>query len=331
MTRQAVSSLAIAGAWGYIGRKFLEAAQLLQLETSVFDPSVAPSDMDLRQVTQFAGESEFYEQQADVFHLALHPEHRLRAMETLLRRSHKEPVVVLCEKPMAAPWEPERCDMIVDAVRNSQAMFLYDFPELFDPITQRILDFLAGYDHVRIDSIVMQRSKDREDPAIARNRKRMVHIQYQESVHCLAFALYILAHTHRSLDGVLADGVTVTAEARPYAPPNPSCYGHVVDGQCEYHLTMGGADIRGRTDFKRGAPWTKWRAITGQVDGRQFSIEVDFLEGKKRLRIDGTTHDDVVHTNSYAEVIKTISNLRQRADPCRDQVGDLPAPGIRRA
>lgn len=330
MPGAAISSLAIAGAWGYIGRKFLTAAQDLRLDISVFDPGPVPPDLDLQDVRQFDDEREFFHQEVDLFHLALHPEQRTTGLEMLLQRSQDEPLCVLCEKPMAAPQEPDQCRQIVDDVARSQAFFLYDFPELFDPITRQIVDFFASFDDVRISSITMQRSKDREDPTIPRNAKRMVHIQYQESVHCLAFALFMLAHTRGGLEQALADGLMVKARAEPYVPPNPLAYPHVVDGKCEYHLTIGDVQIAGQTDFKRGAPWGKQRAIQGTVDGRPFMLVADFLEGKKRLLIDGKSHDNVIHTNSYAEVIKALSRLRQQACSREIMEGNYPHPTFAR-
>ncbi|MGM0488197.1 MAG: Gfo/Idh/MocA family oxidoreductase [Planctomycetota bacterium] len=325
-----LSSLAIAGAWGYIGRKFLEAANQLQLATSVYDVGPPPSDLDLRGGVPWDNERAFYHQHADVFHLALHPEHRGAGLDILLRRSQKEPIWVLCEKPIALPESPEDCVRLVEAVKKSQAIVLYDFPELFDPITDRILDFLRRHDDVRIDLLAMQRSKDRENPDIARNRKKMVHIQYQESVHCLAFALHLLAHLQDGLAPVFGRGLRVSAQSEPYHPPNPSAYSHLVDGKCEYQMALGDTQINGRTDFTRGAPWSKRRTISGRADGRQFTIEADFLEGKKWLVIDGEAQEDVVSTNSYVEVLKTLGRWRQNVSGPAITTGLYPNPTFAR-
>ena len=50
-------SIAIAGAWGYIGRKFLDAARQLNLSIYAFDPGPAPADVDLRTVTRLTDEA----------------------------------------------------------------------------------------------------------------------------------------------------------------------------------------------------------------------------------------------------------------------------------
>ncbi len=330
MAHSTVSSLAIAGAWGYIGRKFLDAASQLQLTTSVFDTGAPPRDVPLHEVALFDNEDAFYQQGADLFHLALHPEHRAKGLEILLQRSYAEPICVLCEKPMALPESPADCEQLVHQIERSPAMVLYDFPELFDPITWRILDFFRAHDDVRIESIVLQRSKDREDPAIARNQKRMVHIPYQESRDGLAFALYLLAHVQGGFDPVFERGLSVCAQSQPYQPPNPSVYPHVVDGKCEYQLKLAGVDIHGRTDFTRGASWAKRRVIKGTVDTRPFSIEVDFLEGQKRLAIDGQAHDDVLSTNSYVEVIRAIQRLRESTSTSEIMAGTYPNPAFAR-
>ncbi|MFZ5829417.1 MAG: hypothetical protein ACOY3P_04985, partial [Planctomycetota bacterium] len=255
MTSQPFTSIAIAGAWGYIGLHFLRAARTLGLRTTVFDPGPPPPELDLSDVELASDEAAFYSRQADLFHLALHPEHRDRGLSTLLARSHREPISVLCEKPMAEPDRPERCDEIIEAVDRSRAVVLYDFPELFDPITWRILDVLRSHRDVFIRSIYVQRSKDREDPANPRNRKRMVTIQYQESVHCLAFAIYLLGAI-QPMEEALGRGMIVEAKAVGYTPPNPEDYPHSVDGRCDFHIQLsssrgaggaGGTVIEGRT------------------------------------------------------------------------------------
>src|SRR5437764_3211049 len=69
-------SIAIAGAWGYIGRKFLDVAMAHGLTTFVHDPGPIPPDIDSRRFTRIESEAEFDRLEADVFHLAVHPEHR---------------------------------------------------------------------------------------------------------------------------------------------------------------------------------------------------------------------------------------------------------------
>src|SRR5438094_222318 len=186
-------SIAIAGAWGYIGRKLLDAALHCGIRTYVHDPGPAPADLDPEAFTRISTAAEFYDLKVDLFHLALHPEGRRQALEALLGRALTEPLFILNEKPMVSPDRPEEGPRIIDAVERSQAVMLYDFPELFDPLTLRITEYLKSFRQVELTSIFVQRSKDREDPAISRNRKLMLPIQFQESVHCLAFVLHFLA------------------------------------------------------------------------------------------------------------------------------------------
>ncbi|MCL4190471.1 MAG: hypothetical protein KJZ87_01905 [Thermoguttaceae bacterium] len=300
-------SIAIAGAWGYIGRKFVDAAAALGIETFVLDPGPAPADLEPGRLHVIEDEREFYQLPADLFHLALHPEHRALGMELLLSRSAREPIAILCEKPMAPPERPGDCSRAVGEIEASRAVVLYDFPELYDPMTRRIVDFLGSFREIEITHVELCRSKDREDPDNRRNYKRMVTIQYQESVHCIAFALYLLAHARRGLGAALAGGVVARADAEPYLPPNPEAYSHAVDGRCAYELKLGGATIKGRTDFKRGAPWTKRRVIRGSGDGRAFVIEAEYLEKHKYLAIDGVRQDFDPQADSYAAVIRALA------------------------
>lgn len=319
-------SIAIAGAWGYIGRKFLDVALARGLTTFVHDPGPTPPDVDPDRITRVDDAEAFHRLDADLFHLAVHPEHR--RVDLLLDR--REPLLILNEKPMAEPSDPEHCRRMVEAIADSPAIMLYDFPELFDPLTARIVAHLNRYRDVQITDIFLRRSKDREDPANRRNDKRMVPIQYQESVHCLAFALDLTASVAGGLDRLLARGVRLAGESDPYVPPNPGIYPHVVDGRCRYRGDLGGVAIEGITDFKRGAPWAKTRIIRGLGDGEPFEIDASYLEGSKHLRIDGVEQPCDPTSNSYEHVLATA--WRWARDLGRDRLmgGLYPHPGFTR-
>lgn len=287
-----------------------------------FDPSADHLKAALPDVHWLATEAEFYALGADLFHLAMHPEHRDRAFDTLLDRSHREPITILCEKPMAAPEDPEKCWAIRQAIDRARAVVLYDFPELYDPLLGRIMQFLRGFKDVRIDSIDVQRSKDREDPANPRNRKRMVSIQFQESVHCLAFALHVLSAFAGGVEALLNQGCSLEGTSRIYRPPNPEDYPYAVDGYCEYQALLGTTVVKGCTNFLRGAPWAKRRVLRGTGDGQAFTIVADFLEGAKQLLINGESQSDVLGTDSYEEVIKTCGTW------CRQETAESLPRGL---
>jgi hypothetical protein len=143
----------------------------------------------------------------------------------------------------------------------------------------------------------------------------MVPIQFQESVHCLAFVLYLLAALRGNLSAGLADGVVATARSKPYAPPNPEAYDRVVDGCCDFHLVLGPVSVQGTTDFKRGARWTKRRIVRGRGDGQPFEIEADYLEGAKQLRINGLDQGWDATACSYEAILSTGSSWRTAVPP----------------
>ena len=320
-------SIAIAGAWGYIGRKFLDAAIRRGLRPYVHDPGPAPVDIDPGQYIRVDDEAAFYRLDAELFHLAVHPEHRRE--ELLLARDR--PTLILDEKPMAEPERPGRCRAIVEAVDASRALVLYDFPELFDPLTEEVLAFLRGFREVRLTGLSLRRSKDREDPANPRNAKRMVPIQYQETVHCLAFALYILMAVSGEPGSALTGGVRLEGESSPYRPPNPEAYPYVVDGRCRYRMTLGGVPIEGLTDFTRGAEWAKRRIIRGIGDGVPFAIEVSFLEGAKSIRIDGLDRPCDPAADSYDGVLARAWRWAREVDRDSLMRGPYPNPRFARA
>ena len=327
---RSTQSVAIAGVWGYIGRKFLDASLDLGIRPAVYDPGPLPSDVDAGRVTRVADAEQFYRLPADFYHLALHPEHRQLAYDILLERARRESFLILCEKPMATPDNPETCRWMVDATQDLAAVVLYDFPELFDGITRRIEQFLGSFKSVRIQEIHVTRSKDREDPTNRRNYKRMVPIQYQESVHCLAFVLHVLGRLRGDLSAVFDSGLAVRAQAEPYAAPNPDDYPYVVDGRCRYTLSLGPVSVTGHTDFKSGAAWTKRRVITGTADGKPFRIEAEYLEGHKRLVINGVDQGCDPLADSYRQVLVTGNHWRQTVEPRALMSGVFPNPEFAR-
>jgi predicted dehydrogenase len=323
-------SLAIAGAWGYIGRKFLDVALRRRIPTVVYDPGDLPADVEPSGLTRLSDDAEFYRLPADLFHLATHPDHRRTGQQRLLERARQEPLAILNEKPMAAPDSPEECSQIVAAVRRSRALMLYDFPELYDPLTERILDHLRSYRDLRITDISMCRSKDREAPDNSRNYKRMVPIQYQESVHCLAYVLFVLARLRGSLAEVFDGGVSLRAESEPYTPPNPEIYSYVVDGRCGYQFSLGTVQVKGRTDFQAGAEFTKRRVLRGNGNGRPFCIEANYLEGRKRLSINGVEQAVDPHANSYESVLQAFTRWRRESSREELMEGIYPNPAFAR-
>lgn len=306
----ALRSIAIAGAWGYIGRKVLDAALRRGLRAYVYDPGPLPADLNPQAVTRLDNERSFYDLSVDLYHLALHPEARRTAQSRLLQRAEVEPLFILNEKPIVRPENPEEARPLLEAVDRSRAVMLYDFPELFDPMARRITEYLRRFSRVEMTSIAVERSKDREDPAIPRNYKRMLPIQFQESVHCLAYVLHVLAALRGSMEAVLADGVSVSANSEPYHPPNPGTYPYVVDGRCEFRLSLGALAVEGITDFKRGASWAKRRLLCGRGDGQPFIIEADYLEGKKYLRINGVDQGCDATASSYEAILSTLEDWR---------------------
>jgi hypothetical protein len=127
----------------------------------------------------------------------------------------------------------------------------------------------------------------------------MVTIQYQESVPCLAFALYLLGAINGGVDSVLAGGVEMMAESTLYDPPNPEDYRVAVDGRCQYEGYIGGVQINGLTDFKRGAPWAKNCKIVGEA----FEICASYLERAKSLVINGVDRRFDAKNDSYENVL----------------------------
>ncbi len=320
-----LTSIAIAGAWGYIGRRFLEAAAAMGLRVYVHDPLAPPPDLCLGNVTVIEDESAFYQLPVDLFHLALHPQHRRPALQRLLERTRLgEEVVVLCEKPVALPETPDECDDVLRLASEDGLRLFYDFPELFDPLLHQIVEFLGTFREVRIREMWLLRSKDREDPANPRNHKVMVPIQYQETVHCIAFMLDMVSRFHGGILKPWNACLTVSGESERYNPPNPKCYPRPVDGRCVGEIQVGGVTVHIQTDFKRGAPFTKRRRIVGDADGAPFEVDAEFLEGHKRLRLNGIDQAVAPDANSYTSVLDRLWSWRNSLSPAEFDAGVYP-------
>jgi hypothetical protein len=194
-----------------------------------------------------------------------------------------------------------------------------------------VLDHLRRFRELRITGVQVQRSKDREDPGNPRNFKRMVPIQYQESVHCLAWVVHLLASLGGGVRALLDLGVRLAGESTAYRPPNPEAYPLPVDGRCRYRARIGGVPVEGLTDFTRGAPWVKRRVVRGVGDGVAFEIEASYLEGRKRLRIDGSDQPWDPGANSYEAVLATLARWVRVHDRDRLMTGLFPNPGFAHA
>jgi hypothetical protein len=158
----------------------------------------------------------------------------------------------------------------------------------------------------------------------------MVPIQYQETVHCLAFVLRILAGLAGSVPAALAGGIRISGHSERYEPPNPDAYPYDVDGRCEFEASIGDVRILGSTNFKRGASWAKRRILRGVGSGRPFEIEVSYLEGRKYLRIDGADVPCDPASSSYERVLATMTHWARRYERSELLSGLFPNPRFAR-
>ena len=281
-------SIAIAGIYGYIGQLIYKAA----LETGVsrifgFDPGVRPAGFEYSdRLVMIPSEQQFCELDADLFHIATHPDRRQAVYRLLERGRH-----VTIEKPMAHPAQPAECLRLREAAQRSSGTVLFDFVEVFNPHSfqiREVLRRLSGCPDFQITQIHCERSKDREDPRNWRNRKVIVPIQYQETAHCLAMLLFV-TDMPPSFAEAFPRGITVTASSAPYDPPNPEDYRYgVVDGKVWGELRAGAMNVSICTDFKRrgGKPFKRF-CVEGVAGQRPFRIELIFDGSCERIFFNG--------------------------------------------
>jgi predicted dehydrogenase len=308
-------SIAIAGGWGYIGQKFIEAACRLGLRVFVHDPAPVPDSIAGLPIDVVEDEARFYALPVDLYHLALHPSHRMFALERLFERGETGVApVILCEKPLADPANPGDGQWLLERSQKTGVIVLIDFIELFDDLTLKVQRFLSEFSHVTLTSVHMWRSKDREDPANPRNYKIIVPIQYQETVHCIAYVLSLFAQLPGGLEGALGNGVRVSGKSQLYCPPNPLDYPVPMDGKLDADVFIGETAVRFQTNFKSGATLTKRRVIEGIGDGKPFRIEAEHLEGRKYLIVDGVREEFPPDADAYQQVIQRSIRWARRRD-----------------
>ena len=317
------SSLAIAGIYGHIGSLIYNAAlQLGVPKIYGFDPGSKPLDFCYSDRLHIAArEEQFYEVDADLFHIATHPEVREGVYRLLERGRH-----INIEKPMAHPAHPDECCRLRVAARKSSGTVLFDFVEAFNPRTFqmcRILTRLRSYADFRINRIYCERGKDREDGLNPRNRKVIVPIQYQETAHCLALLLIVINRSS-SFDEVFPNGITVAASSVSYNPPNPEDYRFgLVDGKVSGEILVDGMTIGIHTDFKRqGArPFKRFR-VEGLANHREFVIEAIYDGTGECIVFNGKAESPCVAASRHLDIVRQSwrwhcepsTNLRPTAD-----------------
>ncbi len=191
---------------------------------------------------------------------------------------------------------------------------MFDFIELFDELTLRVHRFLGGFRHVTLNNVQMCRAKDREDPSNPRNYKIIVPIQYQETVHCIAYLFSLLAHLPLGLEDALSSGVQVSGNSELYRPPNPQDYPIPVDGKLDADVRIGKTSVQLHTNFKAGAALTKRRIIEGEGDGKPFRIEAEHLEGHKYLIINDVRENFPPDADAYHQVLERSLHWTTRYD-----------------
>ena len=268
-----------------------------------------------------AGEEQFYELDADLFHIATHPKLRQGVYRLLDRGRH-----VNVEKPMAHPAHPDECSRLRAAAAVSSGTVLFDFVDVFNPRTfqiRSILSQLKEYSDFCITRVHCERSKDREDARNLRNRKVMVPIQYHETAHCLALLLFVMDRSS-SFAGAFPDGLTIAALSAPYDPPNPEDYEYgVVDGKVAGEIRAGGLTIGIRTDFKRrGTGPFKCFRVEGIAGRRYFRVEAIYdglgervlFNGKAAAPCDAASRHQNIVRRSWRWHREAPTGLRPDAD-----------------
>jgi len=283
-------TIAIAGCSGYIGTHMTRAALSLGLRVYGIDPQLEDDLAHLPNFSIVETIDEFCDLPADLFYLALQPNHRSDYLARLIPDGR----FIFSEKPMARARDPHICDQLVHALKNTSAKMRYNFLLLYNPITEHIIRYLRSHQDVSISYMKSVFEKNRESRRNERNKKFMEPIQYQESIHSLALMLVLrgetLSYDISRFDRVFPEGLIAVGESSPYDAPS-SDYDTLPDGRFYGTLTTSGFRMDVITNFKRfdqqrfPTRQQKRLRITGHADGKPFTIEADYQRDRETLRI----------------------------------------------
>lgn len=266
----------------------------------------------------------FYALPAPFYHLALPPAHRDAAFAGLSARPTRDGnLLVLVEKPLAPPFDREGALRARDTTAALPGTVLFDFIELYRPLTGTVLDYLSSFRRCRIHEIALTRTKDREDPAVPRNHIVTLPVQYQETVHCAAWALACLEHVGAGLPE--SGTVEAWGTSAPYTPPNPERYPEAVDGFFEGGVALGETRVTFLTDFRRGTPRSQYRRVVGEGDGRSFILETEYLPGAAWLKINGESAPLPREDTPHLEALRGA--WRYHCDRVNGRPRQFPLPG----
>lgn len=297
--------IAVAGAAGYAGSHMTSglislARRMEDIEEIILhDPNGIPAELKAEGLVRVVSSSrELLESKADIYHLALHPKHRNEYLEALLPSG----AAILCEKPMSGASSAGRCEYLIRKAGEHDTILLCNYILPHSRITERILDFLTQYDDLAIQSFEASFQKNRESRHpmhVSRNSCVMETIEIQEVGHPLALFLYIMAKVYgkqTDFASLFPNGASIKARSKPYDPPNPRAYSHVVNGYIDGEISTEDTRIGIMVNFKRFDGWNptqleKKILIKGRGNGRQFTIEADYLPGAEYLIIDGVRQE----------------------------------------
>ncbi|NEO55960.1 MAG: hypothetical protein F6K54_24565 [Okeania sp. SIO3B5] len=308
-------SIAIAGIYGYIGNLIYQAALELGIRKVYgFDPGVEPNNfLYSPQLEMLTNEEYFYNLNADLFHIATHPNIRYGIFKLLTRK-----IKINVEKPVCHPAYPQEALKLIEAVKNSASTVYFNFVEVFNPRTFKIIEILDDfrqYNDFKLNYIYSERAKNREYKDNERNYKVIVPIQYQETCHCLAMALYILTPGY-CFKNLFRNGIKVKAFSEKYNPPNPQDYKYgEVDGKVIGQIRMDNLLIEIYNDFKRkdlSRPLKKF-LIQGVANNQPFVIKQVYDGFQEYLLLNDHLVEEKEEQNRHKNTITYSWYLHQKS------------------
>ena len=252
-----------------------------------FDPGPRPADFRYSdRLTMIRREEEFYELDADLFHIATHPDRRQGVYRLLERGRH-----VTIEKPMAHPAHPANAggsgrgaaqpgDGALRLCRGLQPAQFSDPRDASAPRQlSRLPDHAGPLRAVEGSGGPAQPEEPQghgADP-VPGDGALPGDVAFRHSTDPPTFA------------EAFPQGITVAASSAPYDPPNPEDYRYgIVDGKVTGEIRAGDMTVSICTDFKRrgGGPFKRF-SIEGVADRRAFHIESVFDGTREQVLLNG--------------------------------------------
>ena len=251
-------------------------------------------------------EKKFYSLDLDYFVIAAPPSQRKQILKYFDKNSN-----ALIEKPVSTTQDTKTAKAWRDKLSKSNSLILFDFPELFDPLTFTALNFFTEKSKLKNKigtlkpcAYYLSRTKNREQNN-AFCRRETEDIELDESAHALAF----LAFMEQNMEEKLSMPTNIHNIGRHYESPVKGR--KRVFGEAFSIMEMNNKPVMIEDSFKDPLAWKRRKIVSQNEKKENFTVMVDYWESSKSIFVYGPDNNEKVfqlkkHTPTITSVHKNF-------------------------